>query len=160
MGIGKMIFVLMLTPYALALLIIRPYFEFECLRKRHSKTYIRKNNKGNWLQRLLFWRFRHELSRPLYGLFLASFVLPVTVPPIYLAAGEDGLGWYNAFCLVLFVCCNLMALAGRVHDTKFFMNKTKGIRYRAAVDIVITLGLSLFLLAAAALFLMRSFKLI
>ena len=144
-----MIFGLMLTPYVLVLLIVRPYLE-DSLRKKHSKTFIRKNNKGNWLQRLLFWCFRNELNPYLYGLLFASFILPLTVPPIYFLAGKDGLVFYYFFCTVLSIVCLVIAWLGCRETSPLFLSKKKGIWFATLVDDVYTM-LCVLLLAGICL---------
>lgn len=139
----------MLMPYVWVLLFVRPYLE-DSLRKKHSKTFIRKNNKGNWLQRLLFWCFRNELNPYLYGLLYASFILPLTVPPIYFLAGEDGLGFYYFFCIVLYIVCLVIAWLGRRETAKLFHSKKKGIWASTLVDAVYTM-LNVLLLASISL---------
>ena len=94
-----MYIVFFFVPYIVALAIFRNYFEFNCLRKIHSKSYIRKHNTGNLPMRIVFWNFRDELNKWLYSIFIACFFMPLTMPLLWLAAGENGLEVYYCFCL-------------------------------------------------------------
>ena len=152
-----MYIVFFFVPYIVALAIFRNYFEFNCLRKIHSKSYIRKHNTGNLPMRIVFWNFRDELNKWLYSIFIACFFMPLTMPLLWLAAGENGLEVYYCFCLVIWAEALAMALADRIEQCRLFETKRKYAKTRMAFETVEIILRIAFLLGLLAIWLLVRF---
>ena len=152
-----MYIVFFFVPYIVALAIFRNYFEFNCLRKIHSKSYIRKHNTGNLPMRIVFWNFRDELNKWLYSIFIACFFMPLTMPLLWLAAGENGLEVYYCFCLIIWAEALAIALADRIEQCRLFETTRKYAKTRMAFEPIVIILRIAFLLGLVAVWLLVRF---
>ena len=85
------------------------------LRKKHSKTYLRKNSK-TFLDKFFYVRFRKDIPAFwfYYNIFVKAYVTITPIVGIYFAKSEDLLDLYlnNIFVPIFFFSCIIWLIDG------------------------------------------------
>ncbi len=104
--------VMYLLPILLGLTVYRMYIEEIWLHKvcKMKKKYIFRHNTGSPLMKLIFWNMKYDVDMIPYFLFLGCFIVPFTLPVLWLISGNRGIVLYYCLCLLLFGVSALLTL--------------------------------------------------